>query len=69
VPPPTTQFGWRTAGRRYDNGGGWIKMLVFVLVFSLGIERNQPIAVISWAIDDPQSGTYLGTDGYRHPCP
>jgi hypothetical protein len=18
---------------------------------------------------DPQSGTYLGTDGYRHPCP
>jgi hypothetical protein len=47
----------------------WIKVLVFVLVFSLAIERNQPIAAISCASDDPQSGTYLGNDGYRHPCP
>jgi hypothetical protein len=46
-----------------------MEVLVFVLVFSFAIERNQPIAGITCDKYDPRSGTYLGYDGYRHPCP
>jgi len=40
-----------------------------VLVFSLAIEINKQISAVSCIIYDPQSGTYLGNDGFRHPCP
>jgi hypothetical protein len=57
------------AGFSVPAAAEWTKVLVFVLVFSWDIDRNQQIAAISYAIDDPASGTYLGYDGLRHPCP
>jgi hypothetical protein len=46
-----------------------LKVLVFLLVWINFVSQNKPFQGISLIIYDPQSGTYLGYDGLRHPCP
>jgi BA14K-like protein len=47
----------------YDDGGG------AVAVAPAGGDDSVAYCMQTYRSYDPQSGTYMGFDGYRHPCP
>ena len=49
----------------YDDGGG----VVAVAPAPVGGDDAVAYCMQTYRSYDPRSGTYLGTDGYRHPCP
>jgi hypothetical protein len=59
----------------YDNGGAFVAGSVFGLAAGAlaanAAAGNSAVAYCSQRFRsyDPVSGTYLGYDGYRHPCP
>ena len=48
----------------YDDGGG-----VVAVAPGPGGDDSTAYCMQRYRSYDPQSGTYLGNDGYRHPCP
>jgi BA14K-like protein len=51
-------------GGYYDDGGGAV-----AVVPAPGGDDSVSYCMQRFRSYDPQSGTYLGNDGYRHPCP
>ena len=66
---------WRHHHRHHDNGGalaaGAIIGLAAGAIAANAAAGNNAVAYCSQRFRsyDPRSGTYLGYDGYRHPCP
>jgi hypothetical protein len=58
-----------------DNGGAFVAGSIFGLatgaILGSAAANNNAVAYCSQRFRsyDPASGTYLGYDGYRHPCP
>jgi hypothetical protein len=81
VAPTEIQYRRRYYHRRYyrhhhhDNGGavaaGAILGLAAGAILGNAAANNNAVAYCSQRFRsyDPGSGTYLGYDGYRHPCP
>lgn len=73
--------GWRRGGHYYGRGGGWgwgAPAAGFAAGAIIGGAIASQNAAGADAVDyclqrfrsyDPASGTYLGYDGMRHPCP
>ncbi|MGR7995061.1 MULTISPECIES: BA14K family protein [unclassified Xanthobacter] len=82
-PPPHGRWGnpyWRNGGWYYrNNSGAWIAAGVAGIALGAAAAaaaqnaQNQRDAVAycmqRYRSYDPRTGTYLGYDGYRHPCP